>query len=51
MAVAGGVESRADLQALVAMGCDFGQGFHLGMPLPASDVGPWLAARVVAAGR
>jgi EAL domain-containing protein (putative c-di-GMP-specific phosphodiesterase class I) len=28
-----GVEARADLQALMAMGCDFGQGFLLARPM------------------
>jgi EAL domain-containing protein (putative c-di-GMP-specific phosphodiesterase class I) len=34
MAVAEGVESMADLQALVVMGCDFGQGVLLAPPMP-----------------
>jgi len=34
MAVAEGVESMADLQALVAMGCDFGQGVLVAPPMP-----------------
>lgn len=33
-AVAEGVESQADLQALVAMGCDFGQGVLIAPPMP-----------------
>jgi hypothetical protein len=28
-----GIEARADLQALMAMGCDFGQGFLLARPM------------------
>ena len=33
-AVAEGVESQADLQALMAMGCDFGQGALIGPAMP-----------------
>ena len=29
-----GIEKAADAQALVSMGCDFGQGFLLGQPIP-----------------
>jgi EAL domain-containing protein (putative c-di-GMP-specific phosphodiesterase class I) len=34
MAVGEGVESMADLQALVVMGCDFGQGVLVAPPMP-----------------
>ncbi len=34
MAVVEGVESMADLQALVVMGCDFGQGVLVAPPMP-----------------
>jgi EAL domain-containing protein (putative c-di-GMP-specific phosphodiesterase class I) len=34
VAVAPGVESNADLQALTAMGCDFGQGALIAPPMP-----------------
>jgi EAL domain-containing protein (putative c-di-GMP-specific phosphodiesterase class I) len=33
-AVAEGVESQADLQALMVMGCDFGQGILIAPPMP-----------------
>ncbi len=33
-AVAAGVESQADLQALMVMGCDFGQGVMIAPPMP-----------------
>ena len=33
-AVAVGIEKAADALALVSMGCDFGQGFLLGQPMP-----------------
>ena len=34
VAVAMGIEKAADAHALVSMGCDFGQGFLLGQPMP-----------------
>jgi EAL domain-containing protein (putative c-di-GMP-specific phosphodiesterase class I) len=34
MAVAEGIESMTDLQALVVMGCDFGQGMLVAPPMP-----------------
>lgn len=34
VAVAMGIEKAADMLALVSMGCDFGQGFLLGQPMP-----------------
>jgi EAL domain-containing protein (putative c-di-GMP-specific phosphodiesterase class I) len=33
-AVAEGIESQTDLQALMVMGCDFGQGFLIAPPMP-----------------
>jgi EAL domain-containing protein (putative c-di-GMP-specific phosphodiesterase class I) len=33
-AVAEGIETQADLQAIVAMGCDFGQGVLIAPPMP-----------------
>jgi EAL domain-containing protein (putative c-di-GMP-specific phosphodiesterase class I) len=41
--VAEGVETMAQLHALVAMGCKQGQGFGIGRPMPASDVSAWVA--------
>lgn len=35
VAVAIGIEKATDMLALVAMGCDFGQGYLLGQPMPA----------------
>ena len=35
--VAEGVEDRATLQALAAMGCDFAQGYAVGRPVPAAE--------------
>jgi EAL domain-containing protein (putative c-di-GMP-specific phosphodiesterase class I) len=34
IAVAIGIEKAADAVALVSMGCDYGQGFLLGQPMP-----------------
>jgi EAL domain-containing protein (putative c-di-GMP-specific phosphodiesterase class I) len=34
LAVAIGIEKAADVLALVSMGCDYGQGFLLGQPMP-----------------
>ena len=34
MAVAIGIEKASDALALVSMGCDYGQGFLLGQPMP-----------------
>lgn len=33
-----GIENEAEVGILGEMGCDFGQGFHLGRPMPAVDV-------------
>ena len=35
--VAEGIEDQVTQDMLAGMGCDFGQGFHLGMPEPAAD--------------
>lgn len=43
--VAEGIESRAALQTLAAMGCDQGQGFLIARPMPAGDMVAWNAAR------
>jgi sensor c-di-GMP phosphodiesterase-like protein len=32
--VAEGIESAADLQAMIVMGCDFGQGVLIAPPMP-----------------
>jgi diguanylate cyclase (GGDEF)-like protein len=43
--VAEGVETRASLERLRALGCDRAQGWHLSPALPADEVVLWLEAR------
>jgi diguanylate cyclase (GGDEF)-like protein len=43
--VAEGAEDQATVDALVDLGCDQVQGYHLSRPLPADGVLPWLARR------
>ena len=43
--VAEGVEDHVTLQVLTDTGCDIVQGYLLGRPMPAHQVGGWLAAR------
>src|ERR1700722_6762612 len=40
--VAEGVESAAILSELRALGCDIGQGFYLGRPMPAAAFSEWI---------
>jgi diguanylate cyclase len=42
-AVAEGIETEAQLQALLGLGCRFGQGFHFSRPIPPDRVGGLLA--------
>ena len=35
--IAEGIEDRATADLLVAMGCEEGQGFHFGKPMPANE--------------
>jgi diguanylate cyclase (GGDEF)-like protein len=42
--VAEGVEDDPTMVALKQMGCDVAQGYHLGRPVAAADLGPLLAA-------
>lgn len=51
VAVAMGIEKAADAMALVAMGCDFGQGFLLGQPMPEERFISLLRQRAGANGR
>lgn len=47
--VAEGIEDEACLQLLGEMGCDTGQGYHIGRPMPASALSEFLAGDVRAA--
>ncbi|MDT8405566.1 EAL domain-containing protein [Sulfuriflexus sp.] len=42
--VAEGVESKAIWDELVALGCDCGQGFYMGKPMPVAEIDTWLEA-------
>jgi EAL domain-containing protein (putative c-di-GMP-specific phosphodiesterase class I) len=48
-AVAVGIERVADMKALAAMGCDVGQGFLFGQPMPEEELVGILLKRAVAA--
>ncbi|MFZ5548400.1 MAG: putative bifunctional diguanylate cyclase/phosphodiesterase [Pseudomonadota bacterium] len=43
--VAEGVENEAIVQQLVRLGCDEGQGWHIGRPMPAEAFEAWARAR------
>ncbi|MBJ7551188.1 putative bifunctional diguanylate cyclase/phosphodiesterase [Marinomonas ostreistagni] len=40
--IAEGIETQAQYQALLDMGCDAGQGYLIGRPMPLTDVLSWL---------
>lgn len=42
--VAEGIENLESWQLLEKMGCDYGQGYFMGKPMPAKDYPTWLAA-------
>jgi EAL domain-containing protein (putative c-di-GMP-specific phosphodiesterase class I) len=44
-AVAEGIETEAQLQALLDLGCEFGQGFHFSRPIPTDRVDGLLAGK------
>ena len=46
--VAEGVEDLAAWDALAVLGCTYVQGWHLGRPMPISELGPWLDRRAAA---
>ena len=43
--LAEGIETQSEVEFLVENGCPFGQGFHLGRPMPASEIPRFLATR------
>lgn len=43
--VAEGVETREDYEALRALGCTLGQGFHMARPMSPGDLSAWLDLR------
>jgi diguanylate cyclase (GGDEF)-like protein len=43
--VAEGIENQAVHDALRKLGCDVGQGYHLGRPMPAAEFEEWMDAR------
>jgi diguanylate cyclase (GGDEF)-like protein len=45
--VAEGIEDAESWRLLGVLGCDAGQGFHLGRPMPAYELALWLARRPV----
>ena len=51
MAVAIGIEKASDAIALVSMGCDYGQGFLLGQPMPEERFISLLRQRAASQGR
>ncbi|KQS69075.1 diguanylate cyclase [Modestobacter sp. Leaf380] len=43
--VAEGIETEAQLALVAALGCTYGQGFHIARPMPAEDLPRWLGSR------
>jgi EAL domain-containing protein (putative c-di-GMP-specific phosphodiesterase class I) len=39
-----GIEDTDQLDALTALGCEYGQGYHFSRPLPAGEIAALLAA-------
>jgi diguanylate cyclase (GGDEF)-like protein len=44
--VAEGIETSTSMERLIALGCDFGQGFYLGQPMSPHKLVDWLLADV-----
>jgi diguanylate cyclase (GGDEF)-like protein len=47
-AVAEGIESSSSMQQLISLGCDFGQGFYFGHPMPPHKLSEWIASNAEA---
>jgi hypothetical protein len=45
--VAEGVEDAETCAALEVLGCDLIQGYHIGRPVPAAELAPWIAPPTV----
>ena len=41
--LAEGIETQSEVEFLVENGCPFGQGYHLGRPMPASEIPAFIA--------
>jgi EAL domain-containing protein (putative c-di-GMP-specific phosphodiesterase class I) len=41
--IAEGIESESDVRRLRALGCEFGQGFYFGSPMPPDDIQGFIA--------
>ena len=51
VAVGVGIEKASEALALVSMGCDYGQGFLLGQPMPEDRLVSLLRQRAASQGR
>jgi EAL domain-containing protein (putative c-di-GMP-specific phosphodiesterase class I) len=40
--VAEGIESQQILDMLIGMGCDYGQGYYIGKPMPIGEMPSWV---------
>ncbi|MES9846534.1 MAG: EAL domain-containing protein [Candidatus Sedimenticola sp. PURPLELP] len=44
--VAEGIETESQLEQLTQLGCDYGQGFLIGHPMPFDDLPQWMDSRI-----
>jgi EAL domain-containing protein (putative c-di-GMP-specific phosphodiesterase class I) len=42
--VAEGIENQQTLDMLISMGCDHGQGYYIGRPMPIDEMPAWVEA-------